>query len=148
MKKYTNIEDSINELKKPLRNIGIFSFGACLAVVGIFGYFLNTRDKEQEFTSLEACFYGMITLFFNDPSEKLFHPSVIKDVESQNFKIEKITLVKLIDSYTCDVIARDTKGHRSYRVKLEKNSKFPHLYRIADIRGQKIISNYQWRSRL
>ena len=147
MNKFTNVEDSINEIKKPLKKIAISGFIASISVV-ILGICINMREENREFTSFEACFYGMKGLFLNNPSEELFHASVIKGVQGKNFKIEKITLVKLIDGYTCDVIVRDAKGHRSYRVKLEKNSKFPHLYRIADVRGQKIVSVYQWRSRL
>ena len=74
--------------------------------------------------------------------------TLLKDVEKLKFEIDKITLVKVRDNYHCDVVARDAKGHRSYKVKLEKNSKFPHFYKIFDIQGQKIISTYQWKGDL
>jgi len=90
----------------------------------------------------------MKSFFDNDPSEDFFHKDVLKDVQSTKFEMEGISLIKVVDNYTCDVVAKDTKGHRSYRVGLEKNPKFPHLYKIFDVKGQQIVSPYQWRENL
>ena len=81
----------------------------------------------------------------NSPSADLINESVLKDLSETSFKAEGITLVKLINNFECDVIVRDSKGHRSYLVNLEKNSKFKHLYKILNVKGQKIVSRYQWR---
>ena len=81
----------------------------------------------------------------NNPNLDLINESVVKDLTKVNFKAEGITLVKLINNFECDVIVKDSKGHRSYLVNLEKNSKFKHLYRILNVKGQKIISRYQWK---
>ncbi len=100
------------------------------------------------FSTFETCLYGMDKLFKNAQDETLFHKNVLKDTKEHQFKIDEINLVKVIDGHHCDVIAKDAKGFRSYRVTLEKNSKFPHLYRIFDVQGQKLVSNYQWRANL
>ena len=102
----------------------------------------QTKD-EIPYTSLEACHFGMKSIMGNAPDQSLVTSQVISDLTSQNFKIEEITLVKVIDPYLCDVVVRDTKGFRSYAVTLEKNLNFPHLYRILDVKGQKITSDYQ-----
>ena len=77
----------------------------------------------------------------------MLHKQVISDAKEHNFKIESITLVKMLDSYNCDVVAKDSKGHRSYRVKLDQSSHYPHSYKIREIKGQRLVSNYQWRGK-
>ena len=47
-----------------------------------------------------------------------------------------MTLVKMINHYTCDVVIKDLKGFRSYRVSLERNSRFENFYRITDVKGK------------
>jgi hypothetical protein len=89
--------------------------------------------------------YGMRAVFNNASNEDLLDKSVILDLKEHQFKIDKITLIKVIDNYTCDVVAKDSKGHRSYRVQLAKSSRYPHLFKIQNIKGQKIKATYQWR---
>ncbi len=104
------------------------------------------RDKTKEhLSSFEVCLNGMHSIFENQESKSLVSDNVLNDVKDHQFQIEKITLVKLIDDYQCDVVAKDRKGHRSYKVQLDKSSKNPHLYKIVDIKGQAIVSNYQWK---
>lgn len=86
----------------------------------------------------------MTSIFNGDASDELVNEKVLADTAGQDFKVEAITLVKLIDSYTCDVVVKDGQGYRSYLVSLEKDHKFDHDYRILDVQGQKLISNYQW----
>lgn len=88
----------------------------------------------------------MKSIFENNSNEELVGKKVLKDLKNKKFEIEGISLVKVKDGHHCDVVAKDSKGHRSYLVTLEKNSKFPHYYRIFDVRGQKIVSKYQWRT--
>lgn len=95
---------------------------------------------------METCLYGMNSLFNNGPSLDLVEKEVIRDTKDLSFSIDKITLVKILDNYTCDVITKDSNGFRSYRVTLKRNSKFKHLYKIGNVTGQKIISKYQWRN--
>ena len=85
----------------------------------------------------------MQALFNNDATEEHFNKDVLKEVADKKFEIESITLVKVIDSLNCDVVAKDNKGFRSYRVGLEKSKKFAHFHRIVDVKGQKIESSYQ-----
>jgi hypothetical protein len=87
----------------------------------------------------------MEAIFEHNTSTELHHKKVIKDLKDKQFQIEEISLVKVRDGHHCDVVARDAKGFRSYSVTLEKNAKFPHLYKIFDVQGQKIVSKYQWR---
>jgi len=88
----------------------------------------------------------MERIFEHNASEEIVHEKVLKDLKDHHFEIEEITLVKVRGSLHCDVVAKDSKGYRSYAVTLEKNSKFDHLYRIFDVRGQKITSSYQWKN--
>lgn len=93
---------------------------------------------------MEACFYGMDAIFNHNTSSSLHHKQVIKDLKGHQFYVDKITLIKLKDSNHCDVIAKDDKGFRSYKVTLEKNAKYDHLYKIFDVKGQKLTSSYQY----
>jgi len=68
---------------------------------------------------------------------------LVKDLEKVKFDVEKIHLVKMIDSFSCDVFTTDPKGVRRYQVALEKNTRFTHLYRLIDIKERKISSRYQ-----
>ena len=99
-------------------------------------------------SAFEVCHKGMTELFNNSPSKRLFNKVVLKDVENEVFEVEQLSLIKMLGDYDCDVIAKDHKGHRSYRVKLEKNPKFAHLYRIIDVKGQRLTSSYQWEEKL
>jgi hypothetical protein len=87
----------------------------------------------------------MKQLFENAPSENLFHKSVLKGVNQRTFDIESIELVKTLSGSRCDVVAKDSKGHRSFRVMLEKNANYPHYYKIFNIKEQRLVSNYQWK---
>ncbi len=86
---------------------------------------------------------GMISVFNNSPDPKLLNKKVIKDLKDKEFKIENLHLVKVKDSYNCDVFSRDRKGVRRYQVTLEKNSRFDHMYRILNINEAKVTSRYQ-----
>lgn len=99
-------------------------------------------------SAFEVCHQGMKGLFSNLPSDNLFNKVVLKDVEGKTFEVENLSLVKMLGDYHCDVVAKDHKGHRSYRVRLEKNPKFTHLYRIIDVKGQRLTSPYQWKEKL
>jgi hypothetical protein len=109
---------------------------------------MGQRENNKKLTPLETCLYGMESLFENNGSKDYFNKSVLKETKDHLFYIDSISLVKVIDSHHCDVVAKDTKGHRSYRVTLEKSSKFTHFYRILDVQGQKLTSKYQWRTSL
>ena len=97
---------------------------------------------------METCYVGMKELFENKPTEALFNKSVLNDVKELTFEIEEIGLIKQLSGFRCDVVARDTKGHRSFKVILEKNASFPHFYKIADIKEQRMASPYQWKDSL
>ncbi len=84
-------------------------------------------------------------MFNNNPDNELLDNSIIKDMKEHHFKIEQISLVKQLDGFSCDVVAKDSKGFRSYLVELDKSQSFKHLYKVKNIRGQKIKSAYQWR---
>ncbi len=106
------------------------------------------RESSKPMESFEVCHHGMKSLFDNYPKKDFFNKSVLNDVKEVKFEVEKIGLIKMIGEYDCDVVVKDHKGHRSYRVKLEKNSSFPLHYKIVDVKGQKIVSSYQWRDEL
>ena len=99
-------------------------------------------------SGFETCLYGMESLFNNERNSDLLGPSTIEDLDKidKKFHIEKIILIKMKNAFSCDVVAKDNKGYLSYHVDLEKNSKFPHHYRILNIKGQKLTSPYQWRT--
>mgnify|MGYP001613841272 FL=1 len=106
------------------------------------------RGDEIPYTPVETCYFGMKSIMGNAPDPDMVSSQVINDLVQQKFKIEDITLVKQVDPYLCDVVVRDARGFRSYAVSLEKNFNFPHLYRILDVKGQKLVSEYQWEKNL
>lgn len=112
------------------------------------GILLNRKKSNKTLTTIEVCYFGLKTLFENNPTDEYFSDDVLKDTKDKKFEIESLTLVKKVDEYSCDVIAKDSKGHRSYRVSLDKSSKFQHFYRIIDVKGQEIITAYQWKANL
>lgn len=87
----------------------------------------------------------MNSIFNNNPDEKLLNKTILKDLlkKENEFKVDNIHLVKVVNNYECDVFSRDHKGVRRYLVKLEKNTKFTHLYRILDISEKTVDSRYQ-----
>lgn len=109
---------------------------------------IHLKHEKIPYTTLEACNFGMRSIFNNSPNEDVVSSQVINELKSTNFKVEDITLIKMIDPYLCDVVIKDVKGFRSYAVTLEKNLDFPHLYRISDVKGQKLVSAYQWEKSL
>ena len=144
MQNYQNIAESIQKLKKPLMLIAGVSVFLNLVVLGA-GVIINSKTESKRFTTFESCHNGMKSIFEHNGTEDLIHSKVLKDLEKHHFDIEEITLIKVRNGLHCDVVARDSKGYRSYSVTLEKNAKYPHLYRIFDVRGQKIVSAYQWK---
>ena len=118
-------------------------------IIIITGITLNAPPSESDYSQLEVCYYGGKTLFLeNAPHRELFNKSTLNDVEGKIFKMNDILLVKTIGNNACDLVIEDDRGRRSYRLELEKNSKFEHFYRIANIKGQKLISPYQWEDKL
>ncbi|MBG60553.1 MAG: hypothetical protein CMJ16_08860 [Peredibacter sp.] len=109
---------------------------------------LNRQEEAKHMSVIEVCHYGMKSLFENNPKKALFNKSVLEDVKEHTFNIEEISLIKVLGGHRCDVVAKDAKGHRSFRVILEKNSTFSHFYKISDVREQKLVSKYQWRASL
>lgn len=112
------------------------------------GIILSRSKSGQTFSTVETCFYGLKSLFENNPNIDLFNEGVLKDSKDKVFEIVSLTLVKQVDEFSCDVIAKDSKGFRSYRVLLEKSSKFQHFYRIVDVKGQEIVTTYQWKGNI
>lgn len=143
MEQYQSMAEAIEKLKRPLVYIAIISALTHLLILGT-GIMLNRQDDARHFSVMEACHYGMKSLFENNPNEALINGTVLKDVKGKKFEIEDISIVKVVDGNQCDVVAKDAKGFRSYLVVLEKNSSFPHFYKIADVKEQKLISSYQW----
>jgi hypothetical protein len=86
----------------------------------------------------------MSAIFLKKANEDLVNEQVLKVIEGQRFTVEAITLVKMLNSYKCDVVVKDDKGFRGYLVTLERAAKFEHGFRIADVKGQKLVSSYQW----
>lgn len=86
-------------------------------------------------------------IFLGSVDEDLVKKEVIEAAKAMKFQIEDITLVKMIGTLNCDVVVKDLKGYRAYQVSLERSSKFEYEYRIADVKGQKLKSEYQWSDR-
>ena len=89
-------------------------------------------------TTFEACYYGMKSLLEYDPVEGLFHKSVLDEVKGYRFKVDRVSSVKVIDDYRCDVISKGEKRQEAHRISLEKGSRFLLNYRIKDVLGQRI----------
>ena len=119
---------------------------ANILVVSI-GLSIAAKKENKTYSSMEACMHGMKSIFSHNAKEDLVHKKVSKDLKSLHFDVENISLIKIRNGLSCDVVVKDKKGFRSYRVSLEKNSKYPHLYRIYNVQGQKLVSSYQWRDK-
>jgi hypothetical protein len=96
-----------------------------------------------KYNTFEACYFGMKGIFDNNPDIELIDNKVIKDLKDIKFSVDSIHLIKVNDSFNCDVLSRDAKGVRRYRVALEKNARFSHLYKILDVKEAKVTSRYQ-----
>ncbi|GAB4017675.1 MAG: hypothetical protein Fur0010_18490 [Bdellovibrio sp.] len=125
--------------------IAVVSVILNLVLLGI-GTYIHLKQNDKTYSSFEACYFGMKSIFENNSTDKLVHKKVLDDLKTTHFEVEDITLVKVVNGLHCDVVAKDSNGYRSYAVTLEKSSKFDRLYRIFDVRGQKMVSSYQWRS--
>jgi len=145
--KYEDLSVLIEKMKRPLILIGVGSLLANLVVV-ISAAVINRKVDQRKFSTIEACYFGMQSIFENNANDLLVHPDVIEDLAETKFKFAELALVKKLDAFSCDVVSSDSKGHRSYLVQLEKNSKFTHGFRIFDIKEQKLKSKYQWSKNL
>lgn len=97
----------------------------------------------MKYNNLEACYYGMDSIVNNAPNTNLINDKLLKDLQDITFKVDRIHLVKALDSFSCDVFTTDPKGVRRYQVSLEKSSRFAHLYRLIDVKEKKVSSRYQ-----
>ena len=84
----------------------------------------------------------MKSLLEYDPIEGLFHKSVLDEVKGHRFKVDRVSLVKVIDDYRCDIITKGEKRLEGHRINLEKGPRFPLNYRIKDVLGQRISKDY------
>lgn len=141
--KILSIEEGIAELRKPLIIYGISVVLVNFLILGLGVINSLGHNESSEYSTFETCLYGFNQIIQNNPTEDLISESVIKDLEKVKFKSESIHLIKKINSFSCDVFIKEPKGVRRYLVTLEKNAKFPHLYRIFDVKGAKINSRYQ-----
>ena len=147
MEQYKSMAKSIEQIKKPLIYIALISALTHILILGT-GILINHQEDNKKFSAMKTCYVGMKELFENNPTEKLFNKSVLKDVKEHTFEIEEIGLIKQLSGFRCDVVAKDSKGHRSFRVALEKNASFPHFYKIADVKEQRLAARYQWEDSL
>ena len=144
---YKDMGKAIDNLKRPI--IWIAAVGTVLHLVLLIGgIWMNRKQDELPYTTVETCYFGMKAIFGNSPDPDLTASQVIDELKGTTFKVEDITLVKMIDPYLCDVVVKDTKGFRGYAVTLEKNVNLPHLYRIVDVKGKKLVAAYQWENNL
>ena len=144
MNGFNTIENELENLKKPFLGIALTGAFVNIAILALW-LTIHITAPDKRFSALETCFHGMKSIFEHTLNKDLLDKSLLDALEKKTFKIDRITLVKEIDGFTCDVITQDAKGHRAYRVSLAKDGDFKHLYKILNIRGQKIKSNYQWR---
>jgi hypothetical protein len=138
-----SLEQTISSLKRPIVIIALVGVIANLSLLGLEIMVLRQEGEKVSYNAFEACHIGMKSIFQNDPNSELINEKVMKDLEKEVFKVDSIHLVKVIDSFNCDVFSKDPKGVRRYHVALEKNSRFTHRYRIMDIREKKVDSRYQ-----
>ena len=133
---YQNLLAVVGSIKK---TILLSLVGVVVVQMAMMGLILiKYRPTEQKFTPMESCYYGMNAIFSQSPDKKLLHPTVIKDMQKYTFNVERISSVRVIDSYTCVVVAKFANKMRSYFIQLEKSANNPHLYRIRDVRGRAV----------
>ena len=148
MNKYQDLTVSIKEIGKPLKKIMWVALACNLIVSGLTAWLVRpTIPSLKPLTSLDVCHQGMRGIFLGSADEELVSKEVMEAAKAMKFQIEDITLIKMIGALNCDVVVKDHKGHRGYQVSLERSSKFEYEYRIADVKGQKLISKYQWSNR-
>ena len=142
---YQSVSQEISALRKPLKwywIAGSFINVSTLVAMCWIGFW---HSSDKSYSPLETCLYGMESVFNNNPTEALVDKSVTEDIKKLKitFDIERIYLIKNLDSSHCDVVTKDNIGFRNYRVTPERNSKFKHLYRILDVLETQIESRYQ-----
>lgn len=143
MKNYDNIPQAIGRIRG---SILISLLVLTLAYVGsLFSFYhLFIKDEKMAYSTFEACYFGMKKIVENDPSENLLNKSIIEDIEKlkDNFSVELLGQVKVLDPFRCDVFIKERRGTRRFQVTLEKNAKFPHLYKLLDVIEKKIDQEY------
>ena len=141
--RFLSLEETIASFIQPLRFYAIFVVLINLMVLA-FGIWVNSKsEKLVEYSQMETCYYGMKSIINNNPNEALLNKTVISDLEDLKFTVKEVHLIKVINSFSCDVFVKDLKGVKRYQIVLEKNSSFTHLYKILDVKGMKITSRYQ-----
>lgn len=145
MNEYQSVAKEISDLRKPLRWYGFGGVALNMIILLISFWFQFGRSEGENYSNMEACYYGMDAILNNNPNEEVVNSKVIEGLikDKVSFDVERIHLIKFIDGFHCDVVTKDPKGFRNFRVTLEKNSKFKHLYKILDVREKQIESRYQ-----
>src|SRR3989339_648743 len=133
--KYLSVAGEINALSRPLRWYWIGALLINVLVIVVATIIILKANTPKNYSTLETCLYGMESIFNNNADEVLVDRSVSEDVTKKQvvFDIERLHLVKYLDSSHCDVVAKDNLGYRNYRVTLEHNSSFEHYYKILDV---------------
>jgi hypothetical protein len=147
MHHYQNLTSEIKNIKRPIQLITALGIALNLGILTIGGQLINSKNRPM-YSTIEACYFGMKGVVGNNPDERLIKKEILKDLEGKTFKVQGINLVKKLDSHSCDVVVKDDKGVKSYLVELEKSSRYAHGVKLFNIKGQKVVSKYQWRAML
>lgn len=144
MDNFQSITKAIESIKRPMIAFSVIGLVIYVAI-GLILVDIAKGNNEKDFSTMETCFYGMESIFNNDPSETLLNKTILKDLKKNQaqFEVSGIHLIKVINHFECDVFSKDKKGVRRFLVKLEKNTKFKHLYKVLDISERKVDSRYQ-----
>ena len=145
MNKYQDLSVEIQKIKTPIEimiGVGII---LNLLIVGISMWIQFGGEDLIRYSSMEACMKGMESIISNNPDPELISKNVLDDIQKNKitFSVDRIHLVKYVDGLGCDVITKEPGGYGSYLITLEKNSRFKYFFKIRDVKGQPIISEYQ-----
>ena len=145
MNKYQDLSVEIQKIKTPIEimiGVGII---LNLLIVGISMWIQFGGEDLIRYSSMEACMKGMESIISNNPDPELISKNVLEDIQKNEitFSVDRIHLVKYVDRLGCDVITKEPGGYGSYLITLEKNSRFKYFFKIRDVKGQPIISEYQ-----
>lgn len=144
MQRFEGVEDAIIALKFYVKG---WMLGTAIATIaGFFLYhFTYIHNRPSEFSTFEACYYGIKNIIENAPSEEFVNESIIKDLKESKIKFnaELVGMVKVTGRSTCDVFIKELRGTRRYLVTLERGDNLDHKLRVLDVKEKKVKKEYQ-----
>ena len=86
MDNFQSITKAIESIKRPMIAFSVIGLVIYVAIGSIL-VDIAKGNNEKDFSTMETCFYGMESIFNNDPSETLLNKTILKDLKKNQAQL-------------------------------------------------------------